>query len=172
MDAKKLAITLVGNDISSFDMFEAAFRELNECVDYYFAGNSSEGLEPIRARKPELLFISVDDKPAATLQFLSVIKSDGKLKSARVFLYGPCFEDDVCKLARMLGASGCIERTTCATTFMRELKAVLDPRLLPNFIYMSHSPVYPQTTSFVATDENYVGNIPEPPGAVVVAVNQ
>jgi CheY-like chemotaxis protein len=137
MEARKIIATLVGDERAEFGMFESAFRELHQEVEYDFV-IPAEALEKMKDRRFDLVFIDAGQKPVVALQLLSVIKSDNRLKNTRVFMYGKSIAEELCKMARTLGASGCVEWTNCKLTFMRELKAVLDPRLLPQYVFLGH----------------------------------
>ncbi len=132
----KTHILLIGNEENELKMFEEAFLQIRGAVNYSYAPETSHALEKIQYSQPDIIFISHTTQPAASLQFLSVVKSEPKLKCIRVFLYATIITEEFSKMARMLGASGCMERTGCQATFMRELKAILDPQLLPGYIFL------------------------------------
>jgi hypothetical protein len=132
----KTHILLIGNEKIELGMFEEAFLQIKGAVSYSYVPETSHAFEKIQDNKPDIIFVSHTTQPAASLQFLSAVKSEPKLKYIRVFLYATTIAEEINKMARILGASGCIERTSCQATFLRELKAILDPQLLPDYIFL------------------------------------
>lgn len=129
-------ILLVGEEKKELEIFEETLKQMHGAVSYVYAGEGLHALEIVQHNKPDIVFINYNIQPADSLKFLSVIKSEPKMRSIRVFLYATFISEEINKMARMLGASGCIEKTNCVTTFIRELKAILDPRLLPGYIFL------------------------------------
>jgi PleD family two-component response regulator len=134
----KTHILLIGEEKSELEMFEQAFQQIQGDIDYRYATESVHALETIRKNRPDIIFINYNAEPFNSLQLLSIVKSEPKLRTIRVFLYATVISEGVSKMARTLGASGCIEKTDCPATFLRELKAILDPQLLPAYIFLGH----------------------------------
>lgn len=132
----KSHILLIGEEKKELEMFEEALLQVHGAVNCTYAGEALHALEAIRRARPDIVFINFATQPDSSLQVLSVIKSEPVLKYIRVFLYAEAISEEVNKMARVLGASGCLEKTTCEATLRRELQAILDPQLLPGYIFL------------------------------------
>lgn len=134
----KTHILLIGEEKKELEMFEQTLQQMQGGINYACASEFLHALEAIQKNRPDIIFINYGAQPFNSLQLLSVIKSEPRSKTARVYLYATSVSEEVNKMARTLGASGCIEKTDCPSTFLRELKAILDPRLLPSYIFLGH----------------------------------
>jgi hypothetical protein len=130
----KIQILLIGDEKGEMGMFEEAFLQIYG-INYAYV-DMVNAFEAIHHQKTDIVFIGHAENPVPGLQLLSVIKPEPKLKSVRAFLYAANITEEISKMARLLGASGCIEKTNCQNIFMRELKAILDPKLLSSYIFL------------------------------------
>ena len=73
------------------------------------------------------------------LQLVSAIKFQTKLKDSKVYLYSDYFSDDTSKMARMLGAAGCIEKSGVFSELVHKFKAIFSPELLPSYVFLKNN---------------------------------
>src|SRR4249919_2884933 len=72
------------------------------------------------------------------LQVVSAIRFQTKLKETKVYLYSEHFSDDTSKMARMLGAAGCIEKSGEFSSLVHKFKAIFSPELLPSYVFLKN----------------------------------
>jgi CheY-like chemotaxis protein len=132
----KTKILLIDDDSNELLLYKDALTQIHGAAKCDYAKEVGDALSMVKKSRPDLVFINHHMQQGGSLQFLSVLKAEPSLRSARVYLVGEWISEDVSKMARTLGASGCIEKTNCENTFIRELTAILHPDLLPEYIFI------------------------------------
>ena len=117
-------------------MFDDAIEQMPGSFDCTYARDSLQALGMLQRDKPDIIFINYYILPGNGLEFVAVVKTEPMLKDIRVFLYANYISDEINKMAHTLGAAGCIETTGCRSTFIHELKAILNPELLPAYVFL------------------------------------
>src|SRR5215203_3749633 len=129
----KKNILVVDENQDEKDYFINGFKKIPGLFNYVYADCAVKGLNILKRMHIDLVFAHYNMSQANGLLFLSALKSYRKYGNLQVFLYGDQITDSESKMARRLGASGCIEKTSDSVALIRELKAILNPDLLPSY---------------------------------------
>lgn len=146
----KKSILLIDKDEQEAGMFDDAMKQIPASFECTYAKDSLQALGMLHERKPDIIFINYYIPPGNGLEFVAVVKAEPLLKDVRVFLYANSISDEINKMAHILGAAGCIETTGCQTTFIRELKAILNPELLPEYVFLRRNTTFSLPLTFVS----------------------
>ncbi|MBC7946318.1 MAG: response regulator transcription factor [Chitinophagaceae bacterium] len=128
-------ILLIDDDPDEHLVFMDALKKVPGVFNCAYAECAEEGLALAKTYKPDIIFVDYNMPRVNGLEFLSVLRASVRPGLSRVYIYSTCISDEMNKMAKVLGASGCIEKTTTISTLIRELNAILYPDLLPNYVY-------------------------------------
>ena len=131
----KKHILLIEDDNDELGIFMDALNKVEGSFKCTYAKSADHALEILNYVKPDLIFIDFNLPKVNGLQFLSIFHSDSKPNGIRVFLYSTKITDEVRKMAKVLGAAGCIEKTNTINNLVHQLKAILNPALLPSYVF-------------------------------------
>ncbi len=147
----KKNILFIDDKSNELEYFTNAFRQITGLFHYIYAGSAEKGLSIIKRTPVDLVFVQYNLPEINGLLFLSAVKSFRKNGSLKVYLYSNSISEEESKMAKRLGAAGCLEKTPDNTTFIRELRAILNPELLPDYVFFPRM----ETARFmVQEDEN------------------
>lgn len=130
-------ILIIDQDKREYQSFLGALQHIQGAWHCKYAANALAACKVLHSYLPGVIFVNNELPPFNGLQLLSYIKSEERLQSIRVYVYAPMISNEVNSMAETLGASGCIEKTSCAQTFLRELKAILNPVLLSRYNFFN-----------------------------------
>lgn len=130
-------------------MFDDAIEQMPGSFDCTYTKDSLQALGMLQRDKPDIIFINYYIPPGNGLELVAVVKTEPMLKDIRVFLYANHISDEINKMAHTLGAAGCIETTGCGSTFIHELKAILNPELLPAYVFLRRNTTFSLPLTFV-----------------------
>lgn len=130
-------ILIIDPDKEEFQSFLNVLQHIQGGYHCKYATDGLSACKVLHRYLPGVIFINNELPQLSGLQFLSYIKSEERLQSIRVYIYATTISNEVNNMAQTLGASGCIEKTGCPQTFLRELKAILNPVLLSNYNFFN-----------------------------------
>jgi DNA-binding NtrC family response regulator len=133
----KKRILLIDDDKDELEIFTEALAAIDSDYECSYADNTNKAYDMIRRAKTDLIFVDYNMGPMNGLQFLSVVTSDDKFKAAKVYLYSTHISDEVNKMAKVLGAAGSIEKPFELQVLTHQLKAILNPDLLPPYVFFA-----------------------------------
>jgi len=116
--------------------FKNAFAQIPGMFNFFYAFTAKEGLQILKRNNIDIAFVKYGLSQIDGLQVLAAAKSFTKLRGVRIYLYEDQITREQSELARVLGASGCIEKKNDPSIFVHELRAILNPQLLPNYVFL------------------------------------
>jgi DNA-binding response OmpR family regulator len=131
----KKHIMLIDDDKDELVIFMDALNPIMGDFKCTYADNAEQAYEMLKYLEPDVIFVDYNLPPLNGLQLLAVIRGKRKFRKSKVYLYSTTISDEVNKMARTLGAAGCIEKTNKISTLTHELKAILNPELLPSYVF-------------------------------------
>jgi len=102
------------------------------------ATSGKQAMELLQHTVPDIIFINYELSEINALQVVSAIRFQSRLKETKVYLYSDTITDDNSKMARMLGATGCIEMSTEQSDLIHKFKAIFSPELLPSYVFLKN----------------------------------
>ena len=128
-------ILLIDHSDEERSYYTKEFNKIQNNLQFYHASSAREGLRLLKREKVDIVLIQKNLPVINGLLLLSGIKYIRKFRNLKVFIYSESIDDGYSSLARMLGASGCIEKKEDNGTVQRELNAILNPGLLPKYVF-------------------------------------
>lgn len=111
------------------------FKEIQNGLKFFYASSAREGLRILKRQNIDIVFIEKNLPVVNGLLLLSGIKYVSRLKKVKIFIYSESIDEGYSSLAKMLGASGCIEKKSEKSAVQRELNAILNPGLLAKYVF-------------------------------------
>lgn len=130
-------LLLVDDDLDQLDIFMDALREISGPYNCTYADGPEKAIEMIRNTIPDFIFLDYNMPRMNGIQLLSVLRHEPKLKKAKIFIYSSSVTDEIQKMARLMGASGCIEKPPKLSRLVHDFKAIFAGDLLPGFAYLT-----------------------------------
>lgn len=131
----KKSIILIHEDKVEWDIFKKALNEMKGDFTCDYAPNAEEAMKLLQTQKTDFIFIDYLQSVQG-LQLLAVIKANPRLRHIKVFIYSENISDDVGKMARTLGASGCIEKPNTLSRLVHQFRAIFAGDLMPDYAFM------------------------------------
>ena len=116
--------------------FKNAFAEIPGVFNFFYAFTAKEGFQILKRTNIDIAFVKYTLPGIDGLQFLAAAKAFTKLRGTRIYLYEDEITREQSELARVLGASGCIEKKSDAGVLVHELRAIINPQLIPNYVFL------------------------------------
>ena len=104
----KKHLLLVDEDINELKKLTTALQDITGYYKCTYARSAIQGLNMLRFLTPDVVFANYDLSGTNGLQFLSIVRTDQRLKKIKFYLYSERICDDTIKMADKLDASGCI----------------------------------------------------------------
>jgi CheY-like chemotaxis protein len=120
----KKYILLVDDDTEELMIFLDALNKVPGDFKCIYASTPQQAIEILKWAVPDYIFIDFNLPRLNGLQFLSILKTEEKLSHARKFLYSSHISEDLSKMAKVLGATGCIEKTDTIGILAVELRSI------------------------------------------------
>jgi DNA-binding NarL/FixJ family response regulator len=114
------------------------FKRIQPSLQFYYASSAREGLRVLKRNKIDIVLIQKNLPAVNGLLLLSGIKYIRKFRNVKVFIYSDSIDEGYSSLAKMLGASGCIEKKADKSVVQRELNALLNPGLLAKYVFFQN----------------------------------
>jgi DNA-binding response OmpR family regulator len=118
-------ILLIDNDKNVLKFVEQIVDHTKCSFKCTHAASAGQALKLSGRLIPDFIFVNFELANTNGLQFLSAIRQKSKLKDSKVFIYSDNISEETSKLARMLGAAGCIERSNNIDKLSHKLKSIL-----------------------------------------------
>jgi hypothetical protein len=134
----KRQILLVDEDNKELHTFMAAIENIPESLECTYCSNVSQAVEMLRKRVPDFIFIG-KSPDVSELQLLSFVCNEPKLRGSKAFIYSDNINEETYKMAKLLGASGCIEKNGTINWLTHQLKAIVAEILMPRYTLMRNS---------------------------------
>ena len=132
----KKHLLLIDDDQNELSSFMAALKEINGDFKCTYAGSSEQALEMLKYIQPDFIFLDYHLPQVNGLQVLSVIRNDPSLQRTKVYIYTETISEEIDKMAKLLGAAGCIEKNATVTWLAHLFKAIFDGQLMPKYATM------------------------------------
>jgi CheY-like chemotaxis protein len=129
----KKHVLLIDEDKSELNHFMSAIGNIKGNIKCTYASSSEQALEMLKFIEPHFIFIDYNMPKVNGLQLLSVIKGEPKLKGVKVFIYSENISDEIHKMARILGAAGCIEKHGTISWLTHQFTAIFAGDLMPSY---------------------------------------
>jgi len=118
--------------------FKTAFGKIPGVFNFFYAFTVKEGFHLLKRNSIDIVFVKYTMPEVNGLQLLAAVKTFNKFNGVKIYLYEDEITREQSELARMLGASGCIEKKIDATVFVHELRAIINPQLIPNYVFLQN----------------------------------
>lgn len=131
----KKNIVLIHKDKGEYDVFMDALNEMKGDFTCSYAPNAEEAMKLLQMQKADFVFIDYHQSVQG-LQLLAVIKAHPRLRNIKAFIYSENIDDDVEKMARTLGASGCLEKPWTLSRLIHQFRAIFAGDLMPDYAFL------------------------------------
>jgi len=132
----KKHILLIDGDKNELTTFVSALKNINADYQCAYAENSEQALDLLKYIHPDFIFIAYDLPDVNGLQVLSVIRNEPRLQRTKIYICTETISEEVDKMARLLGAAGCIEKNATISWLTHLFKAIFDGQLMPKYAIM------------------------------------
>ena len=132
----KKHILLIDDDKNELIFFISALKNINGDYKCTYAERSAQALEMLKYIQPDFIFIDYNLPDVSGLQVLSVIRNEPGLQRTKIYIYTETISEEVEKMARLLGAAGCIEKNATIGWLTHLFKAIFDGELMPKYAIM------------------------------------
>lgn len=116
--------------------FKNAFAEIPGVFNFFYAFTAKEGFQILKRNNIDIAFVKYGLSQIDGLQVLAAAKAFTRLRGVKIYLYEDEITREQSELARVLGASGCIEKKSDSRVFVHELRAIINPQLIPNYVFL------------------------------------
>ena len=134
----KKRVLLVDENREELFSFLEILKHIPVTLKCTHADNGMRAIEVLQHTVPDLIFIDYGLSQTDALQLVSAIRFQSKLRETRVYLYSETISDEDSKMARMLGATGCIEKSGEFSNLVHKFKAIFSPELLPSYVFLKN----------------------------------
>lgn len=131
----KKHILFIDDDTDELKIFLDAMNRIPGQFKCTYASSSCQAIEMLKYFVPDFIFVDYNLPKLNGLQFLSIARSEDKLRSTKMFLYSNRISEETGKMAMVLGANGCVEKTDAIGILAVELKAILLPDIQLQYPY-------------------------------------
>jgi len=135
----KMQVLIIDEDSKELASFMEILKNIKDSVKCKYAHNGRQAIEMLQHTTPDFIFVDYELSEMNALQVLSAIRFQAKLKETKVYLYSDSFSDDTSKMAKMLGATGCIEKSGEFSEVVHKFKAIFSPELLPPYVFLKNN---------------------------------
>ena len=151
----KKDILFINENVAEQSDFKNAFAEIPGVFNFYYAYTAKEGFQIVKRNNIDIAFVKYGLSKIDGLQFLAAARAFTKLRGVKIYLYEDEITREQSELARVLGASGCIEKKSDAGVFIHELRAIINPQLIPNYVFLAKK-VSLNLSAMLEADQNPV----------------
>jgi len=134
----KKRVLLVDEDKDQLVSFLEIFKHVPGPLKCTHSDNGRHAIDMLQHTVPDFIFIDYDLSESDALQLVSAIRFQSKLRETKVYLYSTSITDENSKMARMLGATGCIEMSGELSDLIHKFKAIFSPELLPSYVFFKN----------------------------------
>jgi CheY-like chemotaxis protein len=120
----KKYILFIDDDTDELMIFLDAINKVPGNYKCTYASSTDQAIDILKCAVPDYIFVDYHLPNLNGLQFLSILKAERKLDHVSKFLYSNRITEDVSKMAKVLGATGCIEKTDTARMLAVELMSI------------------------------------------------
>ena len=135
----KKHLLLIDEDLNELVSFMEILKNIKDSFKCRYAQSGRQAIEMLQHTTPDYVFIDYELSEMNALQLVSVLKFQARFKESKVYLYSEYFSDDTSKMARMLGATGCIEKSGVFSELVHKFKAIFSPELLPSYVFLRNN---------------------------------
>ena len=130
---------IIDEDLNELASFMEILKNIKDTIKCKYAQSGRQAIEMLQHTTPDFIFIDYELSEMNALQVVSAIRFQTKFKETKVYLYSDHFSDDTSKMARMLGATGCIEKSGEFSDLVHKFKAIFSPELLPSYVFLKNN---------------------------------
>ena len=132
----KRRVLLIDEDKEQQVSFLEIFKHVQGPLKCTHAYSGRQAIDLLQHTVPDIIFIDYDLSEIDALQLVSAIRFQSKLRETKVYLYSGSITEESSKMARMLGATGCIEMGGEISDLIHKFKAIFSPELLPSYVFL------------------------------------
>jgi CheY-like chemotaxis protein len=103
---------LIDDDPDELDIFSEALREVDPSCTCIWADSPFTALELLKTQVPDIIFLDINMPRMDGFDCLKEIKKLPQMAAVPVILYSNGINDDACKRAIKMGASGCVRKAS------------------------------------------------------------
>jgi CheY-like chemotaxis protein len=151
---KKKTILLVDDAPPPSSTLFSTLRLLPGCDEILLVPDALSALKILTRHLVDSVFVKYNLSGLTGLCFLSLVKSRKRSRELPVFLFDEKISEGENKLAQRLNAAGCIEAGGDREALTRALKSILDPELLPSYVFFTQSNSSPLKKIWLRNPEN------------------
>ena len=134
----KKHLLLIDADKKELTNFMSALKDINGDFKCTYAERSEQAMDMLKYIQPDFIFMDYNLPSVNGLQLLSVIRNEPRLQRTKIYIYTETISEEVDKMARLLGAAGCIEKNATVNWLTHLFKAIFDGQLMPNYAIMKN----------------------------------
>lgn len=129
-------LLLISGNKDELKKFMGYISHCNGSFKCTYAQYGAQALEMLRYLVPDYIFIDPALEDTDALQLVSAIRFEPRLQHVKLYIYSREIDDDITKMAKLLGASGCIERSRPFGEVCRRFSGILDDDLQPAYVLL------------------------------------
>ena len=103
---------LIDDDPDELDIFSEALSEVGSDCTCVWADSPFTALEMLKKQVPDVIFLDINMPRMDGFECLKEIRKIESLSSVPIILYSNGINDEACKKALRLGASGCVRKAS------------------------------------------------------------
>jgi len=119
---------LIDDDPDELDIFSEALHEVDPSCSCIWAESPVRALEILKTRRPDIIFLDINMPRMDGFECLREIRKVDELAGIPVILYSNGINDEACKKAIHLGASGCVRKAADIPKLTSIIKRVMKRR--------------------------------------------
>jgi CheY-like chemotaxis protein len=123
----KKHILLIDDDQDELKIFVEALNGVPGSFKCTYASSGEQGIEMLRYLEPDYIFLDYNMPRATGLDVLERVRNANRHRHGLLFLYSTTITEELSRSAMILGATGCLKKTTSISLLTEELKMLLAP---------------------------------------------
>ena len=132
----KKHVLLIDEDPTIAKLFLEAVSQINGTFKCTHANSAEKALQQLKYMYPHFVFVRYNLASYNGLHLLTLIKSDARLRRTKVFIHADNISEEVSKMARVLGAAGCLEKPDTLSRLVHSFRAIFAGDLLPDYTFL------------------------------------
>ncbi len=124
----KKHILLIDEDKHELKSFMQIVNNCHGAFKCTYANTATQALEMLRYLEIDFIFINYHLTHINSLHLVSAIRYESKHENAGIYIYAGEMDNETIKMARLLGASGCIKRSADLQSLVSRFNSILSVR--------------------------------------------
>lgn len=129
-------VMLIDGNRSELTSFMEVIKHIKGGAKCTYASSGKQALDLLHHMLPGYIFMHFNEE---ALKTLSAVRFERRLRTIKIFLYSDTISEEMSKMAKMLGAAGCIEMDPELNGLIHKFRAIFSPDLLPAYVLLKYN---------------------------------